>query len=171
MPQTRYALRIAGMYPDADPQAIGEEIEQLIVDKKEHVTEEEIIAAARKHTSPMHAFITWDQEAAAHKQNKREAKRILTHLVLEKDDKPTKTRGFVFVHHPDHGGKRVLLSHRSAMGRTEFREQVIEQAVRSLQRSLTYWGQAYGGNPAFRALAKDVKQLQKKAERELLQAL
>lgn len=173
MPKTRYAFKMAEMYEhlELDAQQVGEELEALIDTKNEHVTHEEIIAAARKPTSALNRAFTWEQDAAAAKWNKKEARQLTNHLVYEKDGKASKTRAFVYVHHPEHEGKRVLLSTRSAMARPEMREQVIEQAVRSLQRSLAFWGSAYGGNPTLRALAKDVKKLHARAERELLQAI
>jgi len=171
MSKTRYAFRIPLYGPDVDPQIVGEFIEQLIDEKREHVTHEELIAAARKAESPIKPCFTFSDQDAADKWRKKEAGVLVRNLHTAKNDKPTRTRAFVYVHHPEHGGKRVLLATRSAMARPEFREQVVEQAVRSLQRSLTYWGYAYGGNASLRALAKDVERLKKKAERELLQAV
>jgi len=170
MAQTRYAFKMAGMYEslELDAQAVGEELEQLIADKNEHVTHDEIIARARKSDSAMHGAFTWDQEVAAAKWNKREARQLTQHLVVAKNGKATRTKAFVFVHHPAHDGKKVLLTTRSAMANQATRQEVIEQAVRSLQRSLNWWGHAYGGNPALRRLAKNVQALKERAERELL---
>lgn len=174
MAKNRYAFRIPLYHPDVDPQAVGEALEELIDDKHEHVTPDEIVAAARPSHSPMHKCFTFDENEAADKWRRREARNLTLTLALAKKDDPkkaSKTRAFVYVHHPEHEGKRVLMSTRSAMARTEFREQVVEQAVRALQRSLNYWSRAYGGNTALRALAKDVEKLKAKAERELLQAI
>jgi hypothetical protein len=150
---------------------MGEFLEELIDTKREHVTADEIVAAGRKTDSPIRDCFTWDENEAANKQRKREAGELVKNLHLAKDGEKLRTRAFVYVHHPEHDGRRVLLSTRSAMARPEFREQIIEQAVRALQRSLTYWGHAYGGNASMRSLAKDVERLKKRAERELLQAI
>jgi hypothetical protein len=174
MGKTRYQFKINFYGPEADAQAIGEAIDALIDAKKEHVTAEELVAAGRPSTSPLHIVFTYDENAAADKWRKHEAKQLIKNLHLaSKDDadKPSKTRAFVYVHHPEHEMKKVLLSTRSAMARPEFREQVVQQAVRALQRSLAYWGAAYGGNPQLRALAKDVEKLTRRAERELLDAV
>jgi len=48
---------------------------------------------------------------------------------------------------------------------------VVEQAVKQLQRSLTFWSNAYGGNRALKKLLRDVERLKQRAERELLQAV
>jgi len=173
MGKQKYAFKLPRWYEnfEVDPQQIGEELETLIDAKNEHVTPDEIIAQARRRESAMNRLFTWDQEEAAFKWNKKEARQLTNHLMLEKDGKASKTRAFVYVHHPEHGGKKVLLSTRSAMTRPEMREQVIEQAVRMLQRSLNFWGSMYGGNPSLRRLAKNVKRLHSQAERELLQAI
>lgn len=169
----RYRFRV-NLYGDADPQAIGEQIEELIDKKNEHVTGEELIAAGRSASAPLHACFTYDENLAAEKWRRHEAKVLVKQLHLaNKDDaeQAGRTRAFVYIYHPEHGGKRVLFSTRSAMARPELREQVVEQAVRALQRSLTFWGHAYGGNASLRKLAKDVEKLRKRAERELLQAI
>ena len=171
MPKTQYAFKINLYGPDVDPQVVGEFIETLIDAKNEHVTHEEIIAAARKSDSPLKPCFTFNDSEAGEKWRKKEASVLVKNLHTAKDGKATRTRAFVYVHHPEHEGKRVLLTTRSAMVRPEMREQVIEQAVRSLQRSLTFWGNAYGGDRRLRALAKDVEKLKKRAERELFQAI
>lgn len=174
MAKNRYAFRIDIYGGDVDPQAVGESLEDLIAAKQEHVTSEEIVAAARKTDSPMRACFDWDENLAAEKWRRKQAKNLIGDLMLadkRDDSKASKTRAFVYVSHPEHGNKRVLMGTRAAMARTEFREQVIEQAVRSLQRSLTYWAHAYGADPRLRSLAKDVAKLKARAERELLQAI
>ena len=87
MGKQRYAFKMAGMYEslEVDPQAVGEELEALIDGKNEHVTPDEIIAAARKRESAMNRAFTWDQEEAAFNWNRRQAKQLTNHLVLEKD--------------------------------------------------------------------------------------
>jgi len=172
--KTRYQFKVNLFGPDADPQAIGEEIEALIDAKKEHVTPEELVAAGRSRNSALHPVFTFDDIEAGDKWRNHEARRLTTqlHLADKKDpDKASRTRAFIYVKHPNHDGKRVLLSMRSAMARSEFREQAIEQAVRMLQRQLDYWTNQFGTDPRLRRLVKDVDKLRKRAERELLQAI
>ncbi|HKW48273.1 MAG TPA: hypothetical protein VJN70_12545 [Gemmatimonadaceae bacterium] len=174
MAKTRYQFTVNTYGPDVDPQAIGEQIEELIDKRNEHVTHEELIAAGRALSSALHACFTYDDALAADKWRKHEAGRLTRNLHLadkHDPDKAGRTRAFVYVNHPEHEGKRVLLTTRSAMARTEFREQVILQAVRQLQRSLTNVRHTLGGYRQYRALLKDVDKLRKRAERELLQAI
>lgn len=169
MSRTRYAFKgYKQNDKHVDAQAIGECLDALIDEKNEHVTPEEIVAAARDKQSPLHGLFTWPENEAADKWRRKEAKNVTNTLHLAKEGKPSKTRAFVYIHHPEHDGKKVLLSTRSAMARPEMREQVIEQAVKALKRSLTFWASAYGGNAELRSLAKDVKALQRRVEREMM---
>jgi crotonobetainyl-CoA:carnitine CoA-transferase CaiB-like acyl-CoA transferase len=177
-PTTRYAFNRRntkhgfGFYDKkADAQAIGEELDALIDERNEHVTHEEVLARARKRDSAMHDVFTWSDPDAAEKWRRREAKSLISHIHIQKNKRVTKTRAFVFVNHPEHGGKRVLLSHRSAWGRTEFREQVTEQGVKYLRRTLKFFSDTYGRNPALSRLAKDATSLRKRVEREHMAAL
>lgn len=166
----KYAFRMT-MHRALDAQAVGEFLDALIDERKEHVTSEEIVAAARKRDCPLHEGFTWDENDAADKWRRGEAKTLVKNLMIARNDKPTRTRAFVYVHHPEHAGKKVLLTTRSAMARPELREQIVEEAVKSLQRSLSYWAAAYGSHPSMRRLAKNVDVLRKRAERELLVAV
>jgi len=168
--KAKYVFRMeTGLFgDDPDAQAIGDAIDALIDEKNEHVTGDEIVAAARKHDSPMRGCFTWDDAEAAHKWRKKEARNMIAMLVHEKDGKPTRTRAFCYLHHPEHGGKKVLLSTRSALSRAGFREELKEQQLRALQRKLQNWNAAVGGNKSMRGLAKHVNRLMKQVERELM---
>jgi len=167
MPKQRYAFRIP-KYGDADAQEIGDCIDRLIEDKNEHVTHDELIAAARKADSPLRPCFTFDDAVAAEKWRKKEAKDLIKNLHQEKDGRITRTQAFEYINHPEHGGKRVLLNHRSAVARPEMLEQLEERGVKRLQRDLTYFAETFGANPRLRSLARDAKKLRERVRRELL---
>lgn len=167
---TKYAFRLS-MHRELDAQAVGDFLDALIDDSKEHVTAEEIVAAARKRDCPLHAGFTWSDPEAAEKWRRREAKWLVSNLMVEKNGERTRTRAFVYVAHPEHDGKRVLLTMQSALARPEMKEQVRAQIVRRFQRSLSYYSEMFGSTRQLRALAKDIAKLQKKAERELMVAV
>jgi hypothetical protein len=154
--------------PDLDPQTIGDHIDGLIDRSNEHVGTDEILADARKTSSPMHKAFEWDENKAAERFRHKQAKALLGNLVVEKNGQPTKTRAFVYVAHPEHDGKHVYLNVKSAMGRPEFREQVVQQAVNSLNRWLNFYGPQLGRRSA---LIKDVDRLKAKITRELMAVL
>ena len=170
MAKQRYAFRIP-KYGDADPQEIGDRIDELIDEKNEHVTSDELVADGRKSTSPLRVCFTYDDAVAAEKWRRKEAKDLIKNLHTEKNGEITKTRAFEYVAHPEFGGKRVLLSHRSAVARPEFREQLEDRILRRTQRELTYFIDSFGGNPASRALVRDAAKLRKQIQRELLQSV
>jgi len=167
MPKQRYAFRIP-KYGDADAQEIGDFIDQLIEAKNEHVTHEELIAAARKADSPLKPCFTFDDAVAAEKWRKKEAKDLIKNLHTEKNGRITRTQAFEYINHPEHGGKRVLLNHQSAVVRPEMLEQLEDRGVKRFQRDLSYFIDLFGENPRLRALAKDAKKLKAKVRRELL---
>lgn len=162
----RYAFQFS-VHKGLDAQAVGEFLDALINERKEHMTTEEIKAAARKRDCPLHDGLTWDDAEAAEKWRTHEVKSVLRNLMVEKYGKRTRTRAFVHVAHPEHGGKRVYLTMQSACARPEFREQVRQQLVRRFQRSLGYYRDVFGTR-SFARLAKDVEKLMRKAERELM---
>lgn len=168
--KTKYALQYWTL-KDADPQLIGEFLEALIDEKNEHVTAEEIIAAAKRSDSPLHPCFLWDDPEAAHRFRKSQARRLVKHLFVQKAGEPTRTRAFYYVRHPEHGTKKVLMATRSAMARPEMREQIIEQAVASVQRMAKNWQERYGTIGALRGLKRDLDKLKDKAEKELLQSV
>jgi len=169
LPKQRYAFRIP-KYGDIDPQAVGDRIDELIDEKREHVTDEELIAEARKTTSPLNPLFTFDDKIAAEKWRKKEAKTLIKNLHVEKNGKVTRTMAFEYVAHPDHGGRRVLLNHRSCVARPEFKEQLKERRVKGLRRDLQRF-LGYGLDPELRALIKNVKKLNQLVERELFQSV
>jgi hypothetical protein len=162
------ASTVLNHVPDLDAQKIGEHIDALIDQSHEHVGADEILADARKASSPTHRAFEWDESEAAEKYRRRQARGLVNQLVVAKHGKATKTRAFVYVSHPEHEGKHVYLNVRSAMGRPEFREQVIQQAVNSLTRWLNFYGPQLGRRTS---LLKDVDRLKAKIERELMAAI
>lgn len=169
MPRSsKYAFRLAALHAKLDPQAVGEFLDALIDEKKEHVTDEEVLAAARKPNSPLHDGFTWSDPDAAEKWRRREARGLVKSLVIEKNGKTTRTRAFVYIAHPEHDGKRVVMTMQSALGRPEMRDQLIAQEVRRFQKSLGYWGDLFRDNRGLRALVKDVERLKRRAEREFM---
>src|SRR5262247_3025932 len=163
MSNQRYAFHSPYYGPEADAQAIGERIDE----KQEHVTGEELVAEARKRESPLRPCFTFDDVVAADKWRKKEARDLIKKLHNETNGEPTKTRAFEYVHHPEHGGKRVLLSHRSCTARPEFREQLQERELRSARRRLRTLAENLESNPLLRPFAKDIAALRKKIERGL----
>lgn len=163
---TQYAWQNPGFFGELEAQAAGEHLESLVEKFDEHLTADEILADARRTHSPLHGVFLWRDDEAAEKQRMQTARRIINSLVVKsKKGARRKTRAFVFVHMPKHG-RKCYVPVRSAMARPELKQQVIEQAYKRLEQ----WIGAYGGDRAFRTIAKDVERLRRKIEIEYLTA-
>lgn len=152
------------IHSEVDAQVVGEHIEALIEKYKEHLTNEEILADARSARSPLHKCFNWDDTDAAEKYRHRQAKRLLKHLV-SKTANERKTRAFVFVQMPG-GGAKSYIPLRSAMGRPELRDQLLDNAVKPLER----WLKVYGDRTDMGSVKKRVEQLRRAINAELLSA-
>lgn len=162
----RYAWGFKGLGGDVDAQLVGEFIEGLEEKFNEHLTTEEILSAARNTRSPIYRLFTWNENDAAEKQRRREAKRLMKNLVMAtKSGKPTRRPAFAFVRHSKHD-RHVYINMRSALGRPDMREQVIQRRLRPLQ----HWITAHGGAREMRAVAPLVERLRKRIEMELMLA-
>jgi len=168
MAKPRYSFAIRLYRDKADPQAIGEFIEDLIAEKNEFVNEDGLVAAARPSASPLHPCFTWNENEAADKCRRREARNLVKALRIE-NDAGKKTEALQYVHHPMHGGKRVLMSAHSVAITPWAKEEVSLRGALMLQQQLKSWISRFGADPETRALAKDVKSLQKRIQRELMQ--
>jgi len=167
MAKPKYTFSLEGLYQNkVDPQAVGEHIEDLIAKKNGYLTNEDLVTAARSTSSPMYYCYTWNDAEAAEKQRKREAKNLIKVLRIEKGEKTTEA--FEYVHHPEHGGKRVLMSHRSVAANQWALEEVSMRDARHVQTQLKTFIKNWGGTPEMKDLVKDMKKLQKKIEREFL---
>lgn len=149
-----------------DPQEAGDHLETLIDKHKERLGYEEIVADARGARSPLHAYFEWDNSAAAEKHRMRQAQILTRSLFTKPTGKKKGTRAFVFVNHPDHDGKRVLLTMHSAMRRPEMRDQVLERAVREFEN----WYSRYSGYAQLRRSKTVMERLRKRLQAELLAA-
>lgn len=159
----RYDWLMKGLAGDVDPQVAGEHIESLIEKYQEHLTCDEILADARKTSSPIHNVFEWDDTTAAEKHRRNQASSMMAGLVI-KNKRQQKTRAFVFVQIPGENRRKSYIPLRSAMGRTELREQVIKQALKPLER----WIASYGGRSELSFVKKRVEQLRQRIEAELL---
>lgn len=88
--------KVKGLYK-ADPQAVYNELQTL-----DEITPDAVVELARNENSVLHNEIDWDDEVAAEKWRKQQARLIICNLVIEvqerEDEEPTTLRLF---HKPD----------------------------------------------------------------------
>lgn len=160
------------MFKDIDPQVAGEHIESLVEKYKGHLTADEVLADARNARSPLHSAFEWDENAAAEKWRRKQAKTLVNTLVIKQKGKNTdretkrkSTRAFVFVHVEKHG-KNVYVPLRSAVAQPELKAQLIEKAYRELES----WARRWGGHSALKSMTRDVERIRRRIEVEYLTA-
>lgn len=166
----RYRMRLRRLFPDVDPQKVGERLEKLIETHDERFTEQEMLADARKTSSPLHRIFEWSNNTAAEKYRIRQARAFLRDLqTSDRGRKPT--QAFVYVRHPKHGHKKVILGIRTMVGTPELRQQVVERRMQAGLKSLKGWLVQYGGSEEFRRVRKHAERMRHAIERELLQSV
>ena len=158
----RYAWARQNLFK-LDANVVGEHIESLVEKYNEHLTADEILADARATRSPIHDAFEWDDSVAAEKFRRRQARALVISLVPMKGTKKMRTRAFVFVRHAKHE-RKVYMPVRSAMGRPDMRDQLIENAYRQLDQWMTH----YAGRPELRFVAGRVASLKKRIHAELM---
>lgn len=159
---TQYAWVNPSLWKGVDAQTAGEYIESL-AGEAGYVDREMVVAAAENHRSPLHRCFEWDDARAAKMQRTKQAKNLVSNLVIKKRNKPTKVKAFVFVN-PKANARRVIMTLERAMDIPAMREQVVQQAFRELQK----WADRYSNY----AELKDVREsLMNALERELAGAV
>lgn len=158
----RYEWARRGLFK-LDAQVVGEHIETLVEKYNEHLTADEILADARKRTSPINSAFEWDDTVAAEKYRLRQARALVISLCPVKGGKRQKTRAFVFVRHSRYE-RKVFMPVRSAMGRPDMRDQLIENALRSLNN----WMGTYGARPELRFMSGRIESMKRRIQSELM---
>lgn len=78
--------RFKRAYEGVDPQAAGEELERIRIDRNGHLRTLDIVLEAAEPSSPIHAAFTWDDQIAAHEFRLTEARQFVKNLVVKKDE-------------------------------------------------------------------------------------
>ena len=118
---------------DADAEVIGEELDLIQkVDKK--IVPERVVEVAQNETSRLHKYFNWDDEDAAHQYRLEQARHLIRSItveyIVEKENKET-IRAFYNV--ADEENKHAYVSLESVMSNADYRQQVIEKALREAE--------------------------------------
>lgn len=115
-------------------QVAGEELERIRVSNNGRLAQEDVVAAAKRKTSPLHSAFEWDDKAAAHQHRLSQAGYLIRKLdvvtVANDDEQSKPIRAFVNVTRDD---DRSFTSIAHAMSDDELREQVIARARKELE--------------------------------------
>ena len=113
---------------NADPQAIGEAIERVRLDRGGELHPGDLVDAAKDPASVLHRHFEWDNKVAAESYRLDQARAIIR-LVRVVDKDGDQSRAFVSIR-SDHG-----VSYRSigdVLQSKDLRERVLEQAEKDL---------------------------------------
>lgn len=84
--KTKYKAKPSGPFSDDDAQVIGVYLQQKFPDGK--FTPHDVVHAAQAKSSPIHAYFEWDDTRAAQLYRVRQARKLITCLVVVVDDTP-----------------------------------------------------------------------------------
>ena len=130
---------------DEQAQQYGEHIASTFGNGHLGVTPDELVEDARNPDSPTHDFFEWDDSAAAAHYRNQQARYLLRaiHVVIESDNEEIETRAFVHVSvsEPEKEPRKVYTTVQHALSNDELKVQVIEEALRQLERWRKRWSQ------------------------------
>jgi hypothetical protein len=146
----RFEWRDSSIFREYDAQAIGERLELLSSQKGgSPVTAEDVVADAENSKSPFHRMIDWNDESAADKFRKYQARMIVTNVVVTKavpGNGVQQTRAFVSVRRSEQG----------AHGYVHVTKTAGFDMVVAARRELESWCRRFAGVDELRPLVEQV---------------
>lgn len=114
-----------------DPQAVGERLTRLRTDLGDGFTPGAVVDDARPTDSPMHAAFTWDDTEAARKRREDEARYLIRHVYVVREDDEDKppVRAFVSVTERESDEDRYIPL-VTALSDADYRDQLLSDALR-----------------------------------------
>ena len=136
-----YDFRSGRSIKNINPQAVGEELERIRVDKGK-LTADLVLEDAKNEDSPLHAAFEWDNDAAAHQHRLNQARRLIVSIRIINSPIQTSVPAFVSVRTPDRG--RDYMPTIEAMNDEQLRARVlleIKQFAEALQRRYAHFSE------------------------------
>lgn len=117
--------KVKGLYK-ADPEAVYRELQTL-----DEITPDAVVELARNENSVLHNEIDWDDEVAAERWRKQQARLIICNLVVEIQEKEEKEPTFVRLFHKPDENKTYQDLSVFVKDETEY-QKLLNQAKRDL---------------------------------------
>lgn len=150
---------------DGDPQVIGKELERIRIERGSLEPDVVVDEVERLGTdSPLYDYFTWDDQEAAKKQRRNEARQITRSVTIKRVD-GRETQGTVraFVHVGTDDGKPGYESTVVAMRDKTERERLLERAKRAMER----FEERYGHLEEFADLIDHIEETISSVEEQL----
>lgn len=111
-------------------QVVGEHLEQLRV-QHGGITAEIVLWDASREGSPITPAFEWDDTKAAHEYRLQQARNLVNHIVVLREDGQLPTRAFVFIESSGDDGQ--YQSVEVALSDVDMRREVLERALKELE--------------------------------------
>jgi hypothetical protein len=140
----KYVASKGAIFSDGDAQVYGQRIEELAEENNGCVTPEIVVQDAHYKSSPLHDHFDWDDDSAAKKWRKRQARHILGHIevVVKTNGEEENIKAFhnvIVVNQKEKTSSRVYSPLINVMSDKELYNQIIDKAMRELNG----WRQRY----------------------------
>ena len=99
--------KVSGLFK-ADPQKVAEEIKMI----GEEITPDQIVEAAKDKSTELHKCFDWDDEVAAAKWRKQQARQIMCYLVIKEEEQTEEPPVRVFYKNDNGGYKQTEMIFR-----------------------------------------------------------
>lgn len=129
-------------------QSIGERLEAIRQENDGKLAPRDVVVDARRSDSPLHPMFEWDDRKAAFEYRLDQARGIIRHIVVVKDESTEPVRAFVSVKH-DGDDDNAYTSIVVAMANPDLSTQVVAKAKAELES----WKARYA---RYREMAKAV---------------
>lgn len=147
----KYKAADKTQFTDKDAQLIGTFIEKTFPNG---VKPKELVDAARPRSSPIHKYFTWDDSIAAENYRLQEARKLVSCLIVEIDDRPM--RAFHNVRIEKLG--KTYVNFRTASANEDLWDQVIAQALNEVR----IWKQKYQTYQQFKPIFMGIQKVERK---------
>jgi hypothetical protein len=124
----------AAHVPKGDAQVVGNRISALRA-KNGKVVPADVVRDARRAESPLHNLFEWDDSKAAELYREDQARWVIRHLVLAKDETGQEVEGTVrafLLINEDDDETRGYVDTAIALGNAESRQEILDRALREL---------------------------------------
>jgi hypothetical protein len=144
-PEYQYKAATGAAFNDLQARAYATYLEEKLGLDNAVGQPQDIVEVSRPLTAPTHERFTWDDTKAAEKYRLEEARQLINHIVVVRQDtsgNEITTKAFhSVVVRTEEGQKRGYVSEKLVWRSPDLADQVVENAVRELEGWVDRWEQ------------------------------
>jgi hypothetical protein len=115
------------------PDVAGAELERIRRESGDAFTPNAVVEAARRRGTPLHDYFDWDDKTAAAAYRVDQARYLIRHIVVCRDDEPVEEAVRVYASITEDESGPTYTTTRRAMENVEWREQLLRSAERDME--------------------------------------